>query len=129
MKIIFSVPVEDLFKMGEEQSPFHFINDMPSFSNVMNAYAFENANVQKLIHSTDLHFDVIINEEFFADSFLMFAHKYNAPTITLCPFGISNHVDQQQGLMTPWSIAPFWVVFFNFFLIGSKVMILLRFFS
>lgn len=50
----------------------------------MNEYAFENSNVQKLIHSTNLHYDVVINEEFFADSFLMFAHKFKAPLITMC---------------------------------------------
>lgn len=52
----------------------------------MNQHAFENPNVQKLIHSTDLHYDVVINEEFFADSFLMFAHKFKAPIITICEY-------------------------------------------
>lgn len=80
-----TVPQEALLTMGE-QTPFSFISDMASFPNVMNAYAFENPNVQKLIHSTDLHFDVIINEEFFADSFLMFAHKFKAPIVTICEY-------------------------------------------
>lgn len=67
-----------------ETSPFSVIGDMSSFTNVMNAYALENPNVQKLIHSTDLHFDIVINEEFFAESFLMFAHKFKAPIVTIC---------------------------------------------
>lgn len=67
-----------------DSSPFSVISDMASFTNVMNSYAFENPNVQKLIHATDLTFDVVINEEFFAESFLMFAHKFKAPIITIC---------------------------------------------
>lgn len=61
---------------------------MATFSKVFNSYAFESDNVQKFIHSTGLHFDVIINEDFFADSFLMFAHKFKAPIVTICPFGM-----------------------------------------
>lgn len=83
---------------------------MAPILNVMNAYALESPNVQKLIHSTDQHFDVIINEDFFGDSFLMFAHKFKAPTITICPFGITNYVDENMGLITPMSIAPHWVI-------------------
>lgn len=49
-------------------------------------HSLSNSNVQKLIHSTGLHFDLIINEEFWADSFLMFAHKFKAPIITICKF-------------------------------------------
>lgn len=67
-------------------SIFTSIDQLPDFVHKMNEYAFENANVQKLIHSTNLHFDVVINEEFFADSFLMFAHKFKAPVITMCEY-------------------------------------------
>ncbi|XP_031639548.1 UDP-glucuronosyltransferase 1-10-like [Contarinia nasturtii] len=81
-----------------------------SMTKVMNEYAFENPNVQKLIHSSDLNFDVVINEQFFADSFLMFAHKFNAPIITICPFGITDHIDQHMGLITPISNVPHWIL-------------------
>lgn len=67
-------------------SIFTTIVQVQGFVHTMNEYAFENPNVQKLIHSTDLHYDVVINEEFFADSFLMFAHKFRAPTITMCEY-------------------------------------------
>ncbi|XP_055308151.1 UDP-glycosyltransferase UGT5-like, partial [Sitodiplosis mosellana] len=107
---IHSLFLQDMLLTMGEKSAFTAISDIPAYIHVMNAYAFENPNVQKLIHSTDLHFDVVINEEFFADSFLMFAHKFNAPIVTICPFGIANHVDTQQGLMTPWSIAPHWML-------------------
>lgn len=107
---------------------FDGISDLKNFPRIWNPYAFENPNVQKFIHSTGLHFDLIINEEFFGDSFLMFAHKFKAPIVTICkfnrycdnernindfilqgPFGSPDFVDRQQGLLTPLSIVPHWV--------------------
>lgn len=67
-------------------SVFRAISDLKDFPRIWNPYALENANVQKFIHSTGLHFDLVINEEFFADSFLMFAHKFKAPVVTICEF-------------------------------------------
>lgn len=46
-------------------------------------YALNHPNVQKLIDSTDQHFDLIIAEQYYQEAFLMFAHKFNAPVITL----------------------------------------------
>lgn len=90
-------------------SIFTAINDMKNFPRLWNPYALENANVQKFIHSTGHRFDVIINEEFFADSFLMFAHKFKAPIVSICPFGVTEYIDRQQGLLSPPSIVPHWV--------------------
>lgn len=42
------------------------------------------SNVQKLIHSKNQHFDLVINEDMFHEAWLMFAHKFNAPIITIC---------------------------------------------
>lgn len=47
-------------------------------------YNLRNPKVQQLINSTDLSFDLVINEEFCYDSWLMFAYKFNAPTINIC---------------------------------------------
>lgn len=59
---------------------------MPTFLTANNKYNIENANVQEFIKRTDLHFDVIVSEEFYADSFLMFAHKHKAPVVSICKF-------------------------------------------
>lgn len=67
-------------------SKFTSIVQLHEFVHAMNTHAFENSNVQKLVHSTNLHFDVVINEEFFQDSFLMFSHKFKAPIVTLCKY-------------------------------------------
>ena len=70
-------------KMGNT-SPFKVITQSIGRLGMMNTYIYENANVQKFLHSTNFQFDVIINEDFFGESFLMFAHKYKAPIITIC---------------------------------------------
>lgn len=56
------------------------------FPKLINGYAWENANVQKFVKSSGLHFDVIVAEDFYSDSFLMFAHKHKAPIVTICMF-------------------------------------------
>lgn len=66
------------------QSVFKSIDLLASFPKMMNQYAWENANVQNFVKSTGLHFDVIVAEDFFLDSFLMFAHKHKAPIVAIC---------------------------------------------
>lgn len=60
-----------------------------TFPKIVNEHAFESPNVQKFIESTGLHFDVIVLEEFFSDSFLMFSWKFKAPVVTICKFNSS----------------------------------------
>lgn len=70
-------------------SPFLSITEMIGTMQVVNEHALKNSKVQKLIHSTDLHFDLIINEDFFAENLLMFSHKFKAPIITICKYMVS----------------------------------------
>lgn len=74
---------EVLFNLATS-SPFTNINHFQNPPKKWNVHAFQSPEVQKLINSSGLHFDVIINEEFYADSFLMFAHKFKAPIVTIC---------------------------------------------
>lgn len=46
-------------------------------------HGLASIGVQKIINSVDLHFDLVINEEMFIESWLMFGHKFNAPTMTI----------------------------------------------
>ena len=68
---------------GSIFSGIHILRDMPR---LWNPYTFEDPKIQDFIHSTHLHFDLVINEEFFGDSYLMFAHKFKAPIVTICKF-------------------------------------------
>lgn len=62
----------------------------PNISKIKNEYALENANVQKFIKSTGLHFDVIVAEEFFDEALYMLAHKHKAPMVTISKFSFHN---------------------------------------
>ncbi|XP_055917568.1 UDP-glucosyltransferase 2 [Eupeodes corollae] len=68
-------------------------------------YALNNAKVKKFIQS-DEKFDLIILEQFFHESFLMFAHKFNAPIVTIGTMGYADNMDHTMGLLTPLSIVP-----------------------
>lgn len=46
-------------------------------------HALKNDVVQKFIAREDLHFDLVISEQFFQESWLMFAHKFQAPIVTI----------------------------------------------
>lgn len=67
-------------------SAFSSIMMLTMLPKVWNEYTFENANVQKFIKSTGLHFDVIVAEDFVNEGIYMFAHKFKAPLVTICKF-------------------------------------------
>lgn len=90
-------------------SAFATISMLAFFPKMTNEYNLQSEAVQKLIHSTDLQFDVIVMEDFFSESYLAFAHKFNAPVVKICPFGAADFNDREMGLLTPSSFVPHWV--------------------
>lgn len=78
----FAVSQEELFKISGE-SPISMLFKLPGIRKFTAEYAFESPNVQQFLQRNDLHFDLVINEEFFQESFSMFAHKYKTPLITI----------------------------------------------
>jgi glucuronosyltransferase len=60
-------------------------------------------NVQKMIHSRDLHFDHIILEAFFSECFFPFGHKFKAPVIKFCTFGGTLWMGDWVGHPNPFS--------------------------
>ena len=89
--------------------------DLQSFSSIqffammwdMSEYVCHNVlqqeSVQKIIHSTDLHFDVVIVEAFFNECFLGFAHKFEAPIIQVCPYAGGNYMADWVGSPNTYS--------------------------
>lgn len=67
-------------------SAFATLSMLSFFPKMTNEYNLKSDTVQKLIHSKDLHFDVIVMEDFFSESYLAFAHKFNAPVVKICEF-------------------------------------------
>lgn len=64
-------------------------------------HAFQDKNVAALIKRKNLHFDVVILEQFFHDSWLPFAKKFNAPIVTIATLGHADYFDNAMGLITP----------------------------
>lgn len=104
-----SVPQEVIISQGTG-TVFSAINDMYTFAQVWNTHFYKSENIQKFIKSTEHQFDVIVAEEFFIDSFLMFSYKHKAPVVTISPFGHSDFIDHQRGLISPPSHVSHWVI-------------------
>ena len=69
-------------------------------------YVMQQESIQKLIHSTDLHFDVVIVEAFSIECFLGFAHKFRVTIIHVCPYGGGNFMADRVGSPKPYSYVP-----------------------
>ncbi|XP_062710991.1 UDP-glucosyltransferase 2-like [Aedes albopictus] len=102
-----------------EKFPLSTIFETKSYSNDFNnlflywtmgletsRFGLENTNVQTFLKRDDLQFDLVISEQFFQESWLMFAHKYNAPIVTISTYGYSDFMDRAMGILTPWSFVP-----------------------
>lgn len=77
------VKEEDLFKWSSK-SPFVTYIISVMFVKNSNIHGFENEKVQEFIHSKDQHFDLVLLQETFHDSYLMLAHKFKAPVALIC---------------------------------------------
>lgn len=69
-------------------------------------HGLETKNIQNFIKRDDLEFDLILAEQFFQESWLMFAHKFKAPIVTISTYGNSDFFDRAMGILTPWSHVP-----------------------
>ena len=69
-------------------------------------YAFNKPNIREFIMNDDQHFDLIFAEQFYQEAFLMLAHKYKAPIVTLGTFGFASYMYPIMGAMSPWSHVP-----------------------
>ncbi|KAJ6643292.1 UDP-glycosyltransferase UGT5 [Pseudolycoriella hygida] len=76
------VSQEELYKISGEFS-ISILLKMAGIRKFAAEYAFDSLQVQRFLQRQDLHFDLVINEEFFQESFLMFAHKYKTPLVTI----------------------------------------------
>jgi glucuronosyltransferase len=73
-------------------------------------WGLKNPKIQEFIKREDLHFDLILAEQFFQESWLMLAHKFNAPIVTISTYGYSDFFDRIMGSLTPWSFVPHTVI-------------------
>lgn len=69
---------------NSDQSYFEKVTAYEKMCTQSSDHGLNTSNVQKIIHSKDLQFDLVINEEMFHESWLLFAYKFNAPIVTFC---------------------------------------------
>lgn len=101
----FKVPIGDIFNL-KYSSDWNNLLLFYRAGLISTEHAFNDAKVQHLIQSDNLHFDVIILEQFNHDALLLFAHKFKAPIITIATLGHAEYLDHAMGLITPWSHVP-----------------------
>lgn len=104
---IFPFPVtqEQVFA-AHYVSPFMSVKWLYGLGLDNSEHGLRDAKVQQLINSDTQHFDLIVSEQFFQDAWLLFAHKFNAPIVTIATTGYADYMDYAQGLMTPWAYVP-----------------------
>lgn len=56
---------------------------IPYLGKISSEHGLNDSKVREFIHRNDLYFDVVINEDTFHESWMMFAHKFKAPIVTL----------------------------------------------
>lgn len=71
---------------GADESDFERIRSYDKFATRSSEHGLTTSNVQKIIHSQHLHFDLVIDGNFFHESWLMFAYKFNAPVVSICKY-------------------------------------------
>lgn len=59
---------------------------LPFLGKMSSEHALNDSKVQQFIHRNDLYFDVVINEDTYHESLMMFGHKFKAPIVTLGKF-------------------------------------------
>ena len=66
----------------------------------------EEEEINKLIHSEDVQFDLVIMEAFFNECFLGFVHKFKAPLIQVCVFSGTHWMGDWFGNRNPYAFIP-----------------------
>ncbi|XP_054744472.1 UDP-glycosyltransferase UGT5-like [Anastrepha obliqua] len=98
-------PRADIFKM-QFSSEFENLKLYWHIGLLTSEHALAQPKVKALIASRHLTFDLVVLEQFFHESFLMFAHKFKCPVVTLGTMSYADNMDHAMGLLTPWSFVP-----------------------
>lgn len=82
--------------LSKPASPFSSLLMLAYFPLMATEHALASENVKNFINSNNYQFDIVINEEFFHDAFLMFGHKFNAPLVTICELMIGQNIQKDH---------------------------------
>jgi glucuronosyltransferase len=82
INITFSVLQNDIYQM-KFNNPFKMLFTFWGMGLSSTEHALKSQNVKNFIENDNTKFDVIFAEQFFQEAMLIFAHKYQAPVVTL----------------------------------------------
>ncbi|KXJ80316.1 hypothetical protein RP20_CCG025547 [Aedes albopictus] len=89
-----SVKVESLYDLTEISIHRMLMDFLYSLGLETAQHGFTRENVRDFIRNDDSHFDLILAEQFYQEAYLMFAHKYKAPIVSV---GLPSNV-----MIKPW---------------------------
>ena len=90
-------------------------------------YVLQQDSIRKLIHSTDLHFDVVTVTAFVIECFLGFGHKFQAHIIQVCAYCDGNAMGDWVGSPHYIDIDPKdWNLYNNVVLTGKHLQLFRR---
>ncbi|XP_308459.5 UDP-glycosyltransferase UGT5 [Anopheles gambiae] len=69
-------------------------------------YAFTRDNVMEFLRNDKTQFDLLLAEQFYQEAYLMLAHKYKVPIVSIGTFGFAQYMGPMMGLMNAWSHVP-----------------------
>ncbi|XP_053674279.1 UDP-glycosyltransferase UGT5-like [Anopheles nili] len=69
-------------------------------------YAFSRKNVMNFLRNDRTQFDLLLAEQFYQEAYLMLAHKYKVPIVSIGTFGFAQYMGPMMGLMNAWSHVP-----------------------
>lgn len=72
-----------MYEVTSGISDFQYLQRQYAYNQHASEHAFKTENVKKFIKREDLHFDLIIGEEYHQGNWLIFSHKYKCPTVTI----------------------------------------------
>ncbi|XP_062553450.1 UDP-glycosyltransferase UGT5-like isoform X2 [Armigeres subalbatus] len=101
-----SVKVESLFDLTEISVHRMLMDFMYSLGLETAQHGFTRENVQDFIRNDQSHFDLILAEQFYQEAYLMFAHKYKAPIVTVGTFGFAHYMGPMMGMLNTFSHVP-----------------------
>lgn len=101
-----SVKVDSIFELTDISIHRMLVDFMYSLGLETTEHAFRRDNVGEFLRNDKSRFDLILAEQFYQEAFLMLAHKYQAPVVTVGTFGFAQYMGPLMGMMNMWSHVP-----------------------
>ncbi|XP_058832649.1 UDP-glycosyltransferase UGT5-like isoform X2 [Topomyia yanbarensis] len=101
-----SVKVDSLYDLTEISIHRMLVDFLYSLGLETAQYGFTRENVKNFTLNDHSKFDLILAEQFYQEAYLMFAHKYQAPIVTIGTFGFAQYMGPMMGMMNMWSHVP-----------------------